>query len=314
MPEPQGLPSLLARFILACRPHCRGPFRRYLTKLWADNGGPVQVNVHGFDTVLNNGNNYPILVQDYQWFNAPLVELCHQAAKVKGEPCVMVDVGAATGDSVLLIKARCPGAIKQFVCVEGDAEFHELLSGNMKRFDDVTIVKALLAREETSIPSLVKHHQGTAAAIGSEMIQAVRLDSLAAVKAAPIDVLKVDVDGFDGEVLAGASELLATMRPAVIFEWHPKLAAQTGNDPMRAFNVLREAGYKRFLWFDNPGTFSHFSGACDMETLGKQKDFLLRVNARADEHYDVIALPDSSLINDLDLACMEYARSRADRR
>jgi hypothetical protein len=37
--------------------------------------------------------------------------------------------------------------------------------------------------------------------------------------------------------------------------------------------------------------------------------YLLAVNARADEHFDVVALPDSSPIDDVELAALEYARS-----
>ena len=143
-------------------------------------------------------------------------------------------------------------------------------------------------------------------------MEAVRLDSLDVVQQAVIDVMKVDVDGFDGEVLEGAAGILKASQPAVIFEWHPKLAVQTGNDPLRAFAALTGMGFNRFLWFNNPGMFSHFSGPCAFDVLRKQADYLIKVNERADEHFDVIALPESSQINEVALAGMEHARACAD--
>ena len=194
--------------------------------------------------------------------------------------------------------------------MEGDAEFFSLLSHNMAQFDNVRLVQAVLSREAMQIRSLVKHHLGTAAAIGDEMISAIPLDQAAEVRKATVDVLKIDVDGFDGAVLSGAKAMLAADRPAVIFEWHPKLVLATGNDPMEAFSVLAGCGYKRYLWFNNVGTFSHFSGTASPEILKKAADYLLSVNSRADDHFDVIALPDSSRINDVVLAAMEYSRTR----
>jgi FkbM family methyltransferase len=150
--------------------------------------------------------------------------------------------------------------VAQFTCIEGDGEFFSLLVNNMRQFTDVEIVNCLLAREERRIRSLVKHHRGTAAAIGSAYVLAVPLDSLCTKKSWNFDIVKVDVDGFDGEVLGGACKLLREQKPTVIFEWHPKLIDRTGNDPLFHFTTLSDCGYNQYLWFDNRGTFSHFTG------------------------------------------------------
>ena len=227
---------------------------------WYENAShPIRSHIHGFSVLLNPGNTYPFIISNCPLFNAPLVELVHQTWLSKGDAITFIDVGAAVGDTVLLLKQRCPRVVGKFFCVEGDAEFHTLLVENMRQFSDVQVIKALLARETTKIRSLVKHHKGTAAALGEESDDAVRLDSLQKLVESNIDVLKVDVDGFDGEVLAGSTLILQASKPAVIFEWHPMLLRRTGNDPQRAFSALNDAGYDRFLWFNNLGTFSHFS-------------------------------------------------------
>ncbi len=271
---------------------------------------PVPAKVHGFDVLLNPGNTYPFFIQDAPLFNAPLVELVHQAFSTKEAPVRFVDIGAAMGDTVLLLKQKCPDQVKEFVCIEGDGEFFSLLSHNMAQFDNVQVVQTALSRKAMQIHSLVKHHQGTATAIGDQWISAIALDDTAEVRNGSIDVLKIDVDGFDGAVLGGARKILISDHPAVIFEWHPKLVLATGNDPQETFSVLADCGYKRYLWFNNVGTFSHFSTGETPELLMKAADYLLRVNHRADEHFDVVALPDSSRIDDVALAALEYSRSR----
>lgn len=298
--------------LLDLRARSRGPLRRLFTRWWANRQGDVAVRIHGFDVVLNGGNNYPLLVQDHRWFNAPVVELCHEAARALGRPLTLIDVGTATGDTVLLLKNRCPGAVEKFFCIEGDDEFYRLAVNNLSSFKDVQVVKTMLASENREVASLVKHHLGTAAAIGDERVRAARLDSLPELQNARIDLLKVDVDGFDGEVLAGATAILRDHRPAVIFEWHPKLLVKSGNEPLQAFRALAGSGYNRCLWFTNTGLFSHFSPVSDEASLQKLKDYLLAVNARGDEHFDVIALHETSVLDEGALARLEHARSKAD--
>ena len=61
--------------------------------------------------------------------------------------------------------------------------------------------------------ALVHTHAGTASPQGSA-VSGRPLDNVDALREA--DVLKVDTDGFDGGVVAGATHTLATARPHVI--------------------------------------------------------------------------------------------------
>lgn len=286
----------------------------WLCAQWNACEGAVEVRLHGFPMLINGGNPYPLLLCHCRWFNAPLVELCHLLAISLGRPICFVDVGSAVGDTVALIKERCPRSVEKFVCVEGDAEFFSLLAHNMNQFIDVTVVNTMLAREPGAVGSLVKHHRGTASATGTDRVHAVRLDSIEALSSCRVDLLKIDVDGFDGEVLAGASGLLKCSEPpTVIFEWHPKLCKDTGNDPLTAFETLAQCGYKTFAWFDNLGIFSHFSGIFSPDILEDHARYLLSVNGRRDEHFDVIALPPDSSISLTELASLNYAGRWASR-
>ena len=294
IPASPRIYSILLAAIVRGRRIARGPLLR--RAYWAGynfiskKGPPIRTRLHGFSVLLNRGNLYPFLVRDVPLFNAPLVELTHALSSSLQRPIVVIDVGAATGDTVLLLKERCPNAVSQFICIEGDAEFYALLQANTRPFTDVLTIQALLSSDRQSINSLVKHHEGTAMAAGSEQVEAVPLDSLSSIRSSCPDLLKIDVDGFDGEVLAGAARVLQDSRPAVIFEWHPKLAAEAGTDALRAFDVLARAQYSRYLWFNNNGSFSHFSEAPSLYSLQQMIHYLRLVNERSDPHFDVIAL------------------------
>jgi FkbM family methyltransferase len=303
--------STLFRVLIFCRPRFGRLVRRAANLFLRRLRGRLECRVHGFRAVLKAGNNYPLLVQDVPLFNAPLVELCHQVSVANRRACQVLDIGSATGDSVFLLKSRCAEQVGEFVCVEGDEQFFDLLSANMSQFSNVRLVRALLASEPTQIPQLVKHHLGTAAALGEHSAAAMPLDSLPELREWHVDLLKVDVDGFDGEVLAGATGILKRERPAVIFEWHPFLAGRVGKDCLRTFQVLRDAGYDRLLWFHNLGEFSHHSAIPERAELVRQRDYLLAVNSWRDQHYDVIALHASSSVDTARLAIMEFARKKA---
>lgn len=57
-------------------------------------------------------------------------------------------------------------------------------------------------------------------------------------------VLKVDVEGFEGDVLHGGARLLREHRPLVLLELHLDLLETRGMAPADALAPLREAGYR----------------------------------------------------------------------
>jgi FkbM family methyltransferase len=274
---------------------------------------PVSIRLHGFEVIVNPGNTYPSIAHAIPLFNAPLVQLVHLCHTSLGRRIKLVDVGAATGDTVLLIEQRCPGEVEKYVCVEGDSEFAALLRENMRQFPKVKIIQSLLAGERRKIRSLEKHHLGTAAATGGSFVDAAPLDDFFGEQDERVDVLKIDVDGYDGEVLRGAKKLLKAFQPWVIFEWHPVLVEKTGQGIYDSFETLIDCGYRRFLWFNNDGTFSHFTDAPARNHVTRLRDYLVAVNHRADEHFDVIALPDTAPPVETELASLDFARSAAGR-
>ncbi len=267
---------------------------------WGDTN--VTTTLHGRLVAVNFANPYPLALRRFPNYNAPQVELVALTAEALGRPVYVADVGAAVGDTALLLLERCGDRIKQLDCVEAELAFAELLEKNLAN-TQARAHRAVLSDKAGSVGSLVRsQHEGTASAEGAAPVDAITLDEFQMGFSEPWDVLKVDTDGFDGRILAGAATLLEQARPNVLFEWHPKLYRRLGNEPAQPFTVLRTAGYDRFVFFTKFGQFSHF-GDGELERLA---DLCLHSQTLDDWHYDVAALHRCSMVDPLDLADLRH--------
>jgi len=277
---------------------------------WRRWSGPVPTRIHGRRVTVNAGYPYPMLLRRWPTYNDPLVETVCRAREAAGRAVTLVDVGAAVGDTALLILDRAGDAVEAIHCVEGDEEFFGLLAANVGDLPAVQLHRALVSDVRGAERALQRTHRGTASAVGDGAAASTTLDELLA--AAPhVDVLKTDTDGFDGKVIAGAAGLLERHRPAVIFEWHPRLYVATGNDWKRPFDVLASHGYDRFVWFTKFGDFSHVMLRPDAGEISVLASVCLDdAGPTRDWHYDVIALHAGSPVRVEDVAALRDARIR----
>ena len=65
-------------------------------------------------------------------------------------------------------------------------------------------------------------------------------------------VIKIDVEGFELEVLKGATELLFTARPTLIMEIHPYQLSLSGGSEEALFHFLKGHGYEWEIIDRNP--------------------------------------------------------------
>ena len=262
----------------------------WLRSCYDKNTETLTTVLHGYPCLINGGNPYPFLIKAIPTFNQGLVQLVHQVAQEIQRKVNVADIGASIGNTVLLLQDKTGEKIAVIHCIEADQGFLGLLRHNMRIFSNVVIHETMLARAPGQIAALVRNHPGTATAIGTQHVTASTIDAELLTSMPCCDVLKIDIDGFDGEALIGAIELLRRDQPAVIFEWHPILTIQAGNDVASSFIALRSAGYERLLWFRNDGPFSHFSLTDDLE-IGHWAQYLVRMQPHGDPHFDIIALP-----------------------
>jgi FkbM family methyltransferase len=132
----------------------------------------------------------------------------------------IVDVGANIGYYLLLWERRI-GARGRVLCLEPEPdnllELRRNVEGN--GFANVEVVAVAVGASEgtVSIHPGINSSVDPAGAIG---VRLARLDGLVSGK---VDLLKIDVEGYEGEVLQGARATLERDRPILFVEVHPWL-------------------------------------------------------------------------------------------
>ncbi|HZF08585.1 MAG TPA: FkbM family methyltransferase [Thermoanaerobaculia bacterium] len=146
----------------------------------------------------------------------------------------VVDVGANIG-YYLLLTSRLIGPQGSISCFEPEPENVIELERNMERnrLNNVQVFPVAAGDADGEV-SLHPGINGKVAADGSGSLT-VSLRRLDSVLSGPVDLVKVDVEGYEGHVLAGAERLLAEHRPVLFVEIHPTfLAPPTSLDELFA--------------------------------------------------------------------------------
>jgi FkbM family methyltransferase len=172
---------------------------------------------------------------------------------------VMVDVGANIGYHSLYA-ARRVGPEGRVYAVEADRTNLELLRRNIaeNRLGKVVEVLPVAAGAEHRLRRFQRRgdsgHHGFYAHPTEETVEEVEVEEvpLDDLLSGPVDVVKVDVEGAEGEVLRGLGQVLAKSPGAtLILEWNPPLAAG-GQDLEELPRELQAQGYSFTLIDESP--------------------------------------------------------------
>lgn len=191
-------------------------------------------------------------------------------AKALPASSVAIDVGANCGDTVAAMFSANPALT--YLCVEPDSGFFSYLEHNAQiiraRHPQAQIhnVQALVGRPGASAVldggGGSKHarplEQAAAASPseGGEVHHTITMDDIASGalqgELSQIRLLKSDVDGFDHDVLASASQIIATSQPLLFFECQA-VDEQQLSSYKRCIDALAAQGYEQFWLIDNYG-------------------------------------------------------------
>lgn len=180
---------------------------------------------------------------------------------------VFVDVGANIG-LYTLKGARLVGPTGRVLALEPGAEAYDHLVANLA-LNDFPWATPLKAAASDASGEAVLHHVplgrdpqafsliANERALDGEVVETVTLDGLIArFGLTRVDLVKIDVEGAEPMVLAGARTLLSRLRPAVIFECnaHINAGGETGEAASEAWAMLAATGYRFFRLIE--GTFA----------------------------------------------------------
>jgi FkbM family methyltransferase len=163
---------------------------------------------------------------------------------------IVADVGANQGlYSLWLARIATNGHVYAF---EPDPDLFRCLEGNVRKnqLPNVLPIQAAASNRSGTLAFTVNRlnrgdNRVSAEALeDAEMtrVQAVTLDD--AISDLRLDLLKIDVQGFEVEVLLGAQKTLnANPSLTIVFEFWPYGLRQTGHHPTELWNLLKEAGF-----------------------------------------------------------------------
>lgn len=190
-------------------------------------------------------------------------------AFAQGAPGVFLDVGANIGWYSL--QAAHSGHVARVVAIEPDVGNHRLLQANIAANAIQARIDAVACAAGAE-PGLARLHQYKASNLGrhsllvdhgqgGSWVPVHTVDGLLAsldLADAPISALKIDVEGYEPWVLAGAAAALQRAR-ALLIELSPGLS-EAGDAQMGAMlDRIAQAGFVPRIW-DAPGAVSGYDG------------------------------------------------------
>lgn len=167
---------------------------------------------------------------------------------------VFVDVGANIG---LFTLKMAPSAARIVAVEPGEAAGTQLAANiALNGFSNVSVVRKALS-DAPGRAALFHNPLGDdpqafsllsdGSDAGSESVELTTLDLLVAEQGLPrVDCIKIDVEGAEGQVLAGARQTLERDRPTVIFEMNCPTLMKAGGDAAAAWNLLAAQDYSFF--------------------------------------------------------------------
>tara|TARA_B100000965_G_scaffold142347_1_gene118550 strand:+ start:1678 stop:2508 length:831 start_codon:yes stop_codon:yes gene_type:complete len=190
---------------------------------------------------------------------------------------VIIDVGANIGDT--LFRLLNINSKPYYYCIEADNSFFEYLQKNKKSLDiniqnKIILIKTLVGDQlkgnlsDTSFgtKSLIESDTGTK----SKKLDDIILDY----KIKNIKLIKVDVDGFDYNVLFSAINEIINNKPDIFFEYMP-LDELGKKNYFRLIEKLNDIGYSNWTMLDNYGSII-FENQSYIDVINKSKSALIK--------------------------------------
>ena len=191
----------------------------------------------------------------------------------------IIDIGANIGDT--LFRLLNINTKPYYYCIEADNLFFEYLQKNKRSLDTniqnkIVLIKSLVGDQLKG--NLSETTTGTKSLIESDLgIKSKKLDDIIMeYKIKNIKLIKVDVDGFDYNILFSAINELKINKPDVFFEYMP-LDELGKKNYLRLIEKLNKIGYSNWTMLDNYGSVI-FENKGYAEVVDKTKSAVIKKN------------------------------------
>lgn len=205
-----------------------------------------------------------------------------------------IDVGANIGDTVAAFYGH---ATDTFLAIEPNPRYRAYLQANWGWCERVRIEDVLCTTEQGQAPFALEEHDGTAVFVPTEKGATYATTSLDMLlqKHQPFsaaNVLKIDTDGFDFDVISGASQYISTHRPAILFESAIGTRKTYTEDCLHTLRLLAHRGYTSFLLYDN---FGYLMGRFQVQKFHVFSNLLFYQLTSPFGYFDILAMQDEDM-------------------
>lgn len=251
-----SIKKLFALFGLEVR---RIPERDYATSKFFPYFKKIQIQDISFDMFL--GDTDAAHWYDAWYPNMLTSELIAIQNNLKvTTPKLIVDIGAHHGFSTVFFAKAFPDA--KIIAIEPNTINYTLLKSNVahNQLDNVDCIKSLLSSADNEMKrintdssnSYVSFHKDDQ----SENMATKTLDSLITDR---VDFIKIDVEGFELEVLKGATGILKLHAPTIELELHP-IGLKSYNSSIELLaNFFKEHLYLNYYLILEDGAIKHLN-------------------------------------------------------
>jgi FkbM family methyltransferase len=226
--------------------------RRTLIRLLAD--PDCTMEVHGRRLQMPLSHELPRNLLKYPLYDQLLGRVSDYYHE-RQDRLTYIDVGANVGDTLAAV-LRSPA--DQCLVIEPNPHFVRYLRANWGQMVQVQIVEEVCSSTEGVEKFQIHQKFGTAEITPADQGLTLRRRTLDQIVqdfpfANHVNFLKVDTDGHDLEVLAGAGNLIRACQPAVLFECLPGDDVHFVTTCLNCLSSFREAGYQEYLVYSNVG-------------------------------------------------------------
>lgn len=216
---------------------------------------------------------------------------------------IVIDVGGNIGDTLASMYAANP--FLEFICIEPDDYFFRYLEKNtliIKRHNEnstVTLIKSLIGNsvEKVSLEGCGGTKKAVHTNNSASSVSSVSLDAaLKNIDLNNLKLLKIDVDGYDFDVLDSSLGVLKKYSPVVFFETDFDYDFQL-EGYKKTLSSIKDIGYENFVIFDNFGEV--VLRTSDLLVIDELFEYVRRMNlersTRTIYYFDILAFVASDL-------------------
>lgn len=232
--------------------------RSWIIAKFRDPGILTQIN--GIEMAMPISHDVPLYLVTHKFYDTAIIRLTQHIRNQYGY-LKMIDVGANIGDTILLSKIENDSQ-DSFVAVEMSDKYYPYLQYNCRHFTNIQYVKAICVSHIENRQLTWVEYAGTAQLsekksnnISERDVKMTTVDQIVSEDTdnRPFNFLKVDTDGFDLDVLAGAHVTIKSHKPVILFECDDFGITDFNQKCLDFFHFLSTSGYSHLLFYDNYG-------------------------------------------------------------